>query len=820
MKRKKPVAASTVQKAPDLAAAAPNGPDLGVVWTCLFSILLVLAMTVQTGRMTVILLVLAFALSVGKTPMRNLRQHLSIPLIGLLAFAVMQGFAAIYSDFGSYAVKEYPKFLAAFALAAILLVRFEKKHVRGLLWGMAVICAALSVLCVDAACDGPLFWGFNGFIELLGGSFADLEQISYRVNGLYNDANVSASILALGALISLYLAGSETHLWKRAAACLLLGMSAMGFFLSMSRGAILCFALALLVWLIAAGKGERLSLFFLMVFSALVTVALSIPAMSAITAGSVLPTALTLVTGLPVFILDWGVGARLVRLLEGRGKAVAVTVAVVAALCVGYAVAAVTVTGPYTFDESGYLSRTIELAPGTYTISGDWDGEPQAGILAQSELDMLRRTGGGTSLYSGPLKDVSFTVTGDEFRLTLQIWGQRGETLRALTFSDGTKIALGHPLLPAFAADRMQDDLLTSNSFLQRLAFLKDGWKLFLQSPLIGHGLGSTEGLLTAVQSYYYESKYVHDHVLQIMDEMGLLGLAAFLATVGGGLWLLLRRLRAERDGLAAMLAACWVMMNTHSLMEINFSVRAFQCLAYVLLLLPVLLYAKPLSAKHVKAGGLVCACLLWSYMAVFGGLYLSQRRAGRAEDAGIRTTDVREFMTYCESIISQGVFDHENMQLTYIANAVQLNDSRYNGKMQKYVAELRNSGTYPACSGLARYYYLPKGQLEELFACSREGVAQEASAKESWNLQIEFYRNEVLPAAGAEQMDAFLDGVLALRDYLADYSQGRLEEIELTGENQAFLDAAASVKADGLTGEAAYSLLMERSGTEGDGAA
>lgn len=814
MKRKKPVVASTVQKAPDLAAAAPNGPDLGIVWTCLFSILLFLAMTVQTGRMTVVLLVLAFALSVGKTPMRNLRQHLSIPLVGLLAFAFMQGFAALYSDFGSYAVKEYPKFLAAFALAVILLVRFEKKHVRGLLWGLAAICAALSVLCVDAACDGSLFWGFNGFIELLGGSFADLEQLADRVNGLYNDANVSASILALGTLVSLHLADSETRLWRRAAACLLLGMSAMGFFLSMSRGAILCFALALLVWLIAAGKGERLSLFFLMAVSALVTVGLSIPAMSAIADGATLPTLLTLVSGLPIFVLDWGVTARLARLLNGRGKAVAAVVAVLAVICIGYGIAALTVTGPYTFDESGYLNRTVELAPGEYTLTGEWDGEPTLWVYAYDKTDILRRTGTTTVLYMGPLKDASFTVAGDEARLSIRFEGEKGGVLREVTFSDGTKVALGYPLLPLFVANRLQDDLMTSNSFLQRIVFFKDGWKLFLESPLIGHGLGSTEGLLTSVQSYYYESKYVHNHILQVMDEMGLVGLAAFLAVLGGGLWLLLRRLRAKQDGLAAMLAACWVMINAHSLMELNFSIRAFQCVAFTLLLLPILLYAEgpsseaaPALQKRVKWGGVALAGSLWLYLVVFGGLYESHRMVVREAD-DFSATNIREFLDGIKSFTSRDVFDHEDFQVTYVANAASLNDSRYNGTVQKYVKELRASGTYPACSGLARYYYLPRGEYAELFACSREGIAQEASAKESWNLQFEFYREEVLPAMGEEGVDMFLDEVLQTRDYLETYSEGRLEEIALTGENQAFLEEATFAKESGMSGKAAYLYL------------
>lgn len=810
MKRKKPAGQASVSLEKGVPAPVEKLPAMDIVWVSLFSLLLFLAMTVQTGRMSMILLVLALALSVGRAPLGRLRQRFCVPTLGFIAFALMQGFAAIYSHFGDYAVREYQKFLAAFALAVILLVRIEKKHVRGILWGIAGVCAVISFLCIDMASFGAAFEAFNSLVELLGGTFSNVELNTWgtRVAGIYNDANVSGSILALGSLVALYLADSEQVLWKRALASFLLGISAMGFFLSMSRGAILCFALALLVWLAAAGKGNWLSLFFQMFFSAVVVVALSIPAASGIGTGSVLPDLLTLVSGLLIFALDWLLGRRLARILDGKGKAIAVTVALLAVFCIGYAVAAMTVTGPYTFDDSGLLARTVDLEPGTYTLSGDWDGDVRGYVVSQSELDMLRGLGSATCLYNGPLEDTEFTVTGEEFRLSIQFWGEPGDVLRQVTLSDGTEIALGHPLLPSFVANRLQDDLLTSASFVQRVQMLKDGWKVFVKAPLFGHGLGSSEGLLTSVQSYYYESKYVHNHILQVMDDMGLLGLIAFLALLGGGLWLLLRRIWAERDGLAAMLLACWVMMNSHSLMEINFSIRAYQCIAYALLLLPVVLYGKPLSERFAKVGGLVTACLLWLYMAVFGGLYLSHRMVAKDLEKGFSTADVSEFMKYCESLVSRDVFDHEDNQLTYVANAVQLDNSRYNGNMRKYAEELRASGTYTACSGLARYYYLPKGQLEELFACSREGIAQEASAKDAWNLQFDFYRNEVLPSVGEEKMDAYLAGVLGTKDYLDAYSEGRLEEIRLTNENQAFLDAVEQVK--DLPAVVGYMRLME----------
>ena len=811
MKRKKTAAPVTVAavertKTPETVKAAGLS-SLDVGKCIVFSLLLFFAMTLQTGRMAMLLVVLALLSFIGREPFRLMRQRLCVPVLGLLGFMVMAACAAVYSSFGSYAVGEFYKYLAAFSLALILLARFEKKHVPGLLWGFAAVSAVISLLCIDAASSSVLYDGFVGLMEALGGSFADVQQDiqGTRVAGIYNDANVSASILALGSLVSLYLVNREQPRWKKVLACVLLGVSAMGFFLSVSRGAILFFALALVVWLIAAGRGRRLPLFFLMFFSAVTVVALSIPAISGISGGSFLPVALTLLCGLVIFALDWAAGSRLVRVLEGKSKRIALAAVVLAVACVGYAVAAVTVNGAYTFDSSGYLGRSLDLAPGEYTLSGDWDGEVEATVIVQDQLDLYHNT--ATILYRGPVEDAAFTVP-EGGRQTLQLRGEAGQTIRSLRVSDGSAVHLGYPLLPSFVANRLQDSLRGSNSTFMRIQYDKDAWTLFTQSPLTGHGLGSTEGLYTSVQSFYYESKYAHNHVLQVMSDMGLLGLAAFLTLLGGALWLLLKNLRSESGPLAAMLLACWVMMNGHSLMEINFSIRAYLCAALCLLMLPVLLYGEPLKRKAAKTGGVVLAALLWCVLAVSGGL-MEGHRAALREMETFSTDSVSEFMDTTKKLVSRDRLDHEQNQLNFVGNAVLLNDARYNGTMRKYVEELRKSGTYTACSGLARYYYLPRGEFEELFACSREGIAQEASTKEAWNLQIQFYHSEVLPAA-QDNMDVFVDGVLTLRDELAACNQERLEQIELTEENQAFLDAVASAREQGLPEDAVYLYLTE----------
>lgn len=807
MKRKMPAQKPLSAAAPaeTVHRESPNAWD--AVQVCLFTALLFLAMTVQTGRMSVLLPVLALALSVGRGPLGRLRERFCVPVIGFAAFAAVYGIAAVYATFGGYAVREFYKLIAAASLSVIALTRFDRRHVRGLLWGVAAVCAVISLINTDAASGGPLFEPFCGLVESLGGSFEGVEQHVWgaRVNGIYNDSNISAGILSLGALCGLHLTLTGKRWWERLLACLLTGMNGMGFFLAMSRAGILCFGLALVVYLAAVGSRERARLFFLVFFNTAVTVGLSVP-VSAVSAGeTLLPDAATLLCGLPVFVLYEFPARWLARKLEGHGKALAAGVLVLLVAAGAYGVVAVRTTGPYTFPEVPWLVRGVELPAGEYTLSLDFDGEFQ---IFMENCEILQ--GGG---WYGPedKKEVSFAVE-EPGTVLFRFWGVPGKTLERAVLSDGTEIPMGYPLLPGFLVDRLQGGLDSQGSVSYRLQYDRDGWELFKRSPLLGKGPGSTEGLLTSVQPFYYESLYLHNHILQILCDCGLLGGIPFLVFLLGAAWLLLRRLRETwkegGDPLAAALLGCWVMMNAHGLMELNFSIRAYQCEAFLLLLLPVILYGKPLvKEKALRVCGAALNAALCVYLGVFA-LGLELHRTVERQMAGFSTGSAEAFMEQTRKWIRMDWFDQEQNQLNFVGNAVLLGDPQYEEDTLRYVKALRDSGTYPACTGLAQYYYLPRGEFGEVFAVSREGVAQEASTKDAWNQQVEFYRQDVLPAAGAEHMEEFLDGVLALAEYLDAYSRGRQEEIALTEENRAFLDRAEQARENGLEGDAALLFL------------
>jgi len=817
LKQKKNLApAAKKPEAVPAASAAVNEEytKKDTIMVVLFSILLFLAMTVQTGRMTMILtgIALVAALPIGKDMMPRMRQRFCVPVIGLLAFALMQGLAAIYSPFDTYAVREYYKFLAAFALAVIVLVRFDKKHVRGLLWGVVTVCAIIALVCVDIAGSRELFDPFNTFINLFGGDFSGAIEASLgtRINGIYNDANITGAILGMTMLVAVHLTLTATKRKEQLGASVCLGISAVSFLLATSRGAIVCFAVACVCYILLINREKKLEILFLLLCFVLSLTITGFPAMKQISEKNMVPTVLALLCGPMVFLLYFYIGKKAADVLRGHEKAILAICGVGLVLGIVGVITVFSVTAPYEFkyeDES--ITRSVQMPVGKYQLHGIWKNESPAKIVIYSRTKDQELLSEQTYLYDGVFTEIEFEVVDEDATVYFRIYGNVGDVLNKVTISDGTELLIAYKWIPEGITKRLQDGLFRGHNFLQRVQYNKDALKLFKQSPLIGHGLGSTEGLYTSVQPYYYESKFVHNHILQFMTDTGLLGTISFLVVIFGIAWALLKAIHTDNGSLVAMLIACLVMMNGHSLMEINFSIRAFECVAYVLLALMVVGFSGPFSEDVPSIGGWSVAGFVLLYLAVFGTLLLSHRSV-QTDAANLKTTDAYLYMSAMERFIERDVFEQEGYKISYVANAMVLSESIFQKNMEDYVKDLRKSGTYTASSALARYYYLPKSNLLELFACSREGIAQEASTNDAWNFQFDFYRQEVLPIVSKEQMDEFIDGVLGTKNYLETYNKNRLEKIQLTEENRLFIELVSSLKEEGVHNEVLKSMLLD----------
>ena len=550
---------------------------------CLFSTSTVKRAALILVALTLVLVLLRFS---------KLRSRVTVPFIALALYVLMNGMSTLYATSGKFALYEFLKILCAFCLTMIVLAvapgqgMESGRWIASILEGFVALAALVSVDMISThyISDLILF-----LLSKITPNYLELEPLvpGTRINSIFTNPNVFAGIAGIGVMLSLGLVLSSAEKKERAVHTSCLAVTSLAFVLAFSMGGSGTIALAFLVYLALESRERRPHLFLLMAETLVVTLlsamVISTTSFDAWVAQRPIPLACAVLNAVILPAMEVGINGRLSNKLRGHGRIAAMFLGGAAASVAVYAVLAFQLTGPASLEPGEYLFRSIYPEPGEYTVDIQADGPVSVQIYCYDrEGIVLERS---TALYRGVALEAKFTVPERSevvyFRMTSDQLVNI-ERISCSSVEETIEVPLRYRLLPGFMANRIQG-LFANHSVMERLVFFEDGMKLFKKSPVIGLGLGAFESSLKSVQSYYYETKYLHNHYLQTLLDTGIVGLLLFagiFVACGVSIW----RAR-KKDGFDPMISAlggALVFMAAHGGAEVDFSMYSYLPIAFV----------------------------------------------------------------------------------------------------------------------------------------------------------------------------------------------------------------------------------------------
>jgi len=127
---------------------------------------------------------------------------------------------------------------------------------------------------------------------------------------------------------------------------------------------------------------------------------------------------------------------------------------------------------------------------------------------------------------------------------------------------NGNVKPLEYSILPSDIVFRFRDSIYGSTSLRDRIEYIKDAYKIWTTSPIFGTGGEGFKHLYKNVQTLKYTSTEVHNSILQIFVESGIIG----------GISICLIIYLVLKDNKFSALKLSFIMYILHSLTDLNFS--------------------------------------------------------------------------------------------------------------------------------------------------------------------------------------------------------------------------------------------------------
>ena len=683
---------------------------------------------------------------------RTLAQRMTWPALLLGLYVLLDGISTLYAPSGKFALYEFLKVAAASGMALLLTaLEPEREHRTGRCAAVVLeVTGALAALfSIDTVSTRVLYNLLATLTSELGAPMILSSVLQeQRLKTIFENPNVFAGCAGVAILLSLGLAVTAEKRTERCLhlSCLLLSSTV--FLLAVSRGAMAAIAAAFLLLLLLE-RGERRAVsFVLMAETLLLTAAASLAVLPAYAAA--------------------GRKAQMLPLL-------AVLAAAIAAM-----VLAVSWTGAIHMSAGEQITRGAYLDAGEYTLHVEASGPVTVRVQTQTREDAVMNR--KITVYKGEADGAVFTAPEGNQSVTFLISADETVDITAIRYEGAVsgELKLKYRLLPEAIAGRIQT-LRAEGNVAQRFVYVSDAMKLFKRSPIVGLGMGAFENGIYNVQTYHYETKYVHNHYIQTMVETGLIGLALWLGLLAAnavGLFRLWRGDREEQLTMAPALCALLLFLMIHAAVEVIFSSGyflpfGFGALAVINLscgrLVPLRFAGKRARRWIVRAEALG--------LAVFSVLLLLNLLAARLSRQGSYSAMARA--------ADMDPYEWADHKLTYVYNASAAGE--LSGDMretvERYMADLEKLNSNSVPKYLAESYF-NLGNVEKGFAMLEKFVDYTPSNPGTWDASFR------LVMQYNDNSDAFLQGTARLREKLEGWNRDNLGTISLSTDVSDYLDS------------------------------
>lgn len=732
-------------------------------------------------------------------------------VIAVLAYIAIYTISLFYATTGRFALLVYSYYLAGFAtfLLTILLINRNSLNARLLLYAVSLSVGISGILSIDAASSRiitPLLESVHtsvlGHASLVLGTY----EVGSRMSSILGNPNVFGGLASLGVLAAAFLFLSSNSKKDEGISAGLLIVNAVALLYCFSLGSLISLFFTTICFIVFVGRELRSKAVYVVlstIIFAFLSVFIGLLGMSKTGIVAMLPLAsLIVIGGCLAFVLNFTEKFS-VKVSKLNSKNILILVVAFVVIASAFIVAALSMAKPYSYDASNpVLNRSVALETGDYKLeiyTEDIALIPNVAIYSQSYYQAA--TTNRTYLFNGAIEDdtVNFTVPDDSDICFINIPATQGAIITKLDILDVNdhvvkEVMPDYLLVPAIMANRLQGVLVSQNAAL-RIIHFQDGLKIAKMSPLIGHGPGAFESKLLTVQDFKYETKSAHNHYIQTLDEVGIIGLLAFLSIFLFSFIIMIRRFRsAENRLLYGTLFSMLIMITIHNAVEVNFIYGVYNIIAFMIFAMISAEYGqKKLTNKELKlyipiprAAKYFTLTICIIALLINIGQFASVHNVKKVSAAGdtIKFLDALSLGTMLD-------FTNDVSYKTSFLNAFSMGlPDRYQERANVYASDIEKHNSFGSLSDLVNYY-IKIGDNENAYQTLNNRQKLLRYDTDAWNATFDFYRSKVEKVNLLEDNESEVLLVkkyaLAASQQLKGYLETSPKDITLSKENEVF---------------------------------